>query len=193
MIENLIDIYNLKEEKRTGWELRKVTDPETVADHSWGTAFLSLIYADQEDLNQDKAVKMALIHDLGEAEIGDIPYRKAGEKRNAEEKQRKEESAMKTFGKNLDSKEVVRLWEEYEEKQTVVAKFVKDMDIIDLCLTALKYEKGNRYNPDEDNENFREYENMDEFFATTQERLSTKTGKELFTDIKARYQQAKKE
>jgi len=66
-----------------------------------------------------------------------------------------------------------------------------DMDMIDMCLTALKYEKQKRYDPEEDNDNFKEYDNLDEFFATTEPRLTTEIGKQLFQNIRQRYEQAK--
>lgn len=63
------------------------------------------------------------------------------------------------------------------------------MDLIDNCLQALKYERQDRYDGEEGNENFTEYEHLDEFFATAEPRIRTNTGKSLFTEIKSQYDQ----
>lgn len=194
MIDLLLKATELKEEKRTGWELRKVTDPETVADHSWGTAFLCLIYAENEEVDTDKAVKMAVVHDLAEAEIGDIPSRAVDAKKemSKEEKIEKEEQVINKFSEDLGS-QIKELFHEYEKRETDTAVFVKDMDMIELCLQALKYEKQGRYNKNEENGNFIKYSDMDEFFANTGPLMKTDTGQELFQNIKKRYEKAKKE
>ena len=47
---------------------------ESVAEHSWRTAVMALLLADEfPDVNIEKVVKMCLIHDFGEAVTGDIP------------------------------------------------------------------------------------------------------------------------
>lgn len=194
MIKAFLKALELKDEKRTGWELRKVGDPESVADHSWGTAFLTLVHGEKEDINTEKALKIALIHDIGEAEIGDIAHRAvdAEQEISSEEKTEMEEETVRALSSEIDE-DILNLWKEYEERATVEARFVKDMDMIDMCLQALKYEKEERYNPEEENENFQQYDNMDEFFATTEPRLNTDTGKQLFQEIKTRYEEVKQE
>lgn len=191
MIEMLLKTLELKDEKRTGWELRNIDDPESVADHTWGTALNVLIHA-PDGMNREKALKMALIHDIGEAEVGDIAHRAvdAEEEISGEEKEELETEAVKKLSEAL-GEELYELWKEYEERETKEAKFVKDMDLIDMCLTALKYEKQGRYDPEEENENFQEYEHLDEFFATSEPRINTLKGQELFRDIKERYEEAK--
>lgn len=194
MIEALLKTLELKEEKRTGWQLRKIEEAESVADHSWGVALLVLIYGETEDINTDKALKMALVHDLGEAEIGDLPTRavEVDQEISDEEKELKERKAISDLSKDLNRHEIRHLWKEYSRKKSSEAKFVKDMDMIEMCLQALKYEKEERYDPEEENENFKEYENMDEFFATTKPRLNTETGEDLFKKIKSGYEEVKR-
>lgn len=199
MNENIDDFFlralELKDEKRTGWELRNIKQPESVADHSWGTALLCLIHAEKEGLDTDRCVKMAIVHDIAEAETGDFVTRDIDGKQEVEkeEKEELETAAMEKLTESLNSDELLDLWKEYEERETGEARFVKDMDLIDMCLQALKYEKQQRYDPKEDNEDFQEYDNLDEFFATTEPRLNTETGKQLFTDIRERYEEAKQQ
>lgn len=190
----LLKALEIKDEKRTGWQLRNIEEPESVGGHSWGTAFLTLIYSKEENVDLDKSLKIAVIHDLGEAEIGDIAHRAvdAEPEISSEEKNRLEREIIEEFSSDL-GKDMLKLWEEYEERESQEARFVKDMDLIDMCLQALKYEKQGRYNPDEENKNFQEYDDLDEFFATSKPRLTTDTGKHLFQQIKEKYEEEKKD
>lgn len=191
--EFFLKALELKDEKRTGWELRNIEQPESVAGHSWGTALLCLVHAEKEDVETSKCVKMAVVHDLAEAETGDFVTRDVDGKQEVkkEEKEALETEAINSLTSELESIQIEKLWREYEERETKAAKFVKDMDLIDLCLQALKYEKQQRYDPEEDNEDFQEYDNLDEFFATTEPRMNTETGKQLFADIRGRYEEVK--
>jgi putative hydrolase of HD superfamily len=193
-IDSLMKALKIKDEKRTGWELRNIEEPESVAGHSWGTAFLTLVYSEEENVDLAKALKIAVIHDLGEAEIGDIPHRAvdAEPEIDSEEKNRLEREIIEELSSDI-GKDILELWEEYEKRKSQEAKFVKDMDLIDMCLQALKYEKQGRYDPDEENENFQKYDNLDEFFATAEPRLTTDTGKHLFQQIKEKYEKEKKD
>lgn len=60
---------------RTGWIQHGVPEPESVAAHSFGTALvvLALGPAVEPPLDVDRAVTLALLHDIAEARTGDIP------------------------------------------------------------------------------------------------------------------------
>ena len=63
--------------------------------------------------------------------------------------------------------------------------------VLDTCLQALVYERGARYDPGGDN--FEEYDRLDEFFATSEPRLSTGRGRTLFERVREKYEAAKGE
>ncbi len=65
-------IRKLKEIERSGWVVSGVKKPESVADHSFGVALLVMLLGKNKNIDLEKALKMALIHDLGEAITGDI-------------------------------------------------------------------------------------------------------------------------
>lgn len=193
MIEGLLKAIQLKDEVRTGWELRNIEDPESVADHSWGVALLTIVYGEEAEIDTEQALKMAVVHDIAEAETGDLVTRAIDDKQDVdkEAKEEMEQKVVEGLSGLIEGEELERLWKEYEGRETKEAKFVKDMDMIDMCLQALKYEKEDRYDPEEENESFQEYERLDEFFATTEPRIRTLKGQELFRQIRQLYEEAK--
>ncbi|MEF8806417.1 HD domain-containing protein [Natronomonas sp.] len=192
-IEALTHAYGLKDEIRTGWQLRGIERPESVAAHSWGVSLLVVRFC-PPDLDRERALEIAAVHDVAEAEIGDIATRAETGAQTVEkaEKERRERAAMDgpLAGLGTDIREV---WEAYEARESPEARFVKDMDLLDTCLQALVYEREGRYDPDADNGHFEEYDALDEFFATSEPRLSTERGRELFERVRERYEAARTE
>ncbi|KAI0736413.1 HD domain-containing protein [Fomitopsis betulina] len=97
------------------------------------------------DVNLDisKCVMMCLVHDLAEAQVGDIVPREGIPKA---EKRRLEEEAMRNFVHEMlhDSpaaQRIMSLFEEYEEQQTEEARFVKDLDRLEMASQASEYER----------------------------------------------------
>ena len=45
-LQLLLDAHRLKRTPRTGWVMRGVPDAESVADHSYGVAFIALLLAE---------------------------------------------------------------------------------------------------------------------------------------------------
>lgn len=188
-IELMLKALELKDEKRTGPQLYNIEDSETVAGHSWSTALLVLIYGDEVGVDVDRCLKMAVVHDLAEAETGDFLTRAKEEDLNYD-REKKEELEEKFWDDNPELSHLREYWEEYEERETDEAIFVKEMDLLDLCFTALKYEKGNRYDPEDNTE--RPYRHLDEFFESAEPRLRTALGKRVFRDLKGLYQKEKR-
>jgi len=202
MLDSFIRALQLKDEARSGWVLRGVRGPESVADHSWATAYLCMLYADEAGVDRARAAQMAVVHDLAEAITGDVATRVVAMDNPSviAEKRRREVAAMDELV-GTDSAagstgpasgpgsagNIRALWEEYEESGTPVARFVRDMNLIDMCAEAFVYEEAGRYDPDAENEHFPDFKGMDEFFATTRPRLSTPVGRRLFDELSARY------
>lgn len=195
-LEALLEAFELKDERRTGWVLRGIESPESVAAHTWGMATLCLVYAGRADeaVDRERAISMALVHDLAEARTGDIATRADDDTQRVsdEEKTALERAAITDLLEPFDDRgadgDLLALWEEYEARETPTARFVKDMDLIDNCLQALSYERDDRYDETDRNGAFAEYDDLDEFFATAAPRLRTSIGETLFEEIKSRYE-----
>jgi putative hydrolase of HD superfamily len=125
------EIEKLKHIKRIN-TLSDVSRQESDAEHSWHLAMIILLLKDELGVKFDveKAIKMALVHDLVEIYTGD------GWASNEKEKQEKEakekQSAEKLFSTLPTDlkKEIEGYWQEYEEMKTEESKIVKALDKI---------------------------------------------------------------
>lgn len=178
-IESLLGMYRLKSEPRRGWMHRGIRAPESVADHSWGTALLCLLFAEQEGVDPGRAAQMALVHDLAEAVTGDIivSSREIAPEMRPDDKTRLERAAMDQW---VDAAAVRELWEGYEAQTSHEARFVRDMDLVDMCLQALAYR---RQDPD--------LQGLEEFFLSAESRIVTATGRRLWQQAHRAYEEAR--
>ncbi len=131
----------LKSEPRRGWVLKLgVRDPESVADHSYRTALIAMVYADARLLDTEKVMKMALIHDLPEAIVGD---RTPGEVT----RRRKRESESAAIRKILDDlperqrSEYLGVWGEFSRGRSREARLVRQVDKLEMALQAVEYRR----------------------------------------------------
>jgi putative hydrolase of HD superfamily len=141
LIDFIVDAGRLKRLPRTGWVESGVADPESVADHSFRVALIAMILSDSQKLDALKAVRMALLHDLAEGEIGDLT---PTQKRSEETKFKlKENEAM---GKLLHKLPLnIRVayssaWQEFSEGKTPEALLVRDCDKLEMMIQASEYQ-----------------------------------------------------
>ena len=129
MRDKLLDYLALKQLPRTGWVRSNVENPESVAAHSWGMAILALRLA-PEDIDLTKVLSMCIVHDLPEVIVGDLtPHDDTTNKAELEH------NAMKQL-----APEWLALFEEYEAGESKEARFVKQIDKLDMGLQAIIYE-----------------------------------------------------
>ncbi|MBU1976077.1 MAG: HD domain-containing protein [Nanoarchaeota archaeon] len=180
-MDELIDFFHtigkLKQTKREGWVKMGISDVESVADHSFRTAVMTMILAKKYGLDELKCIKMALLSDLAESVIGDLITERGKEEiASVDEKFEKERNAMKELLAPLDdSDELIALWEESERPTTPEGRFVKAMDKLEMAFQADEYKDPN--NPDKLNEFF---ENADKYM----ENEELKKIKEILDSLK---------
>jgi putative hydrolase of HD superfamily len=136
------DFLNLKKLRRTGWQLRGIRDGESLADHCFGVVFLTFILGQElqyPDLDREKATQMAIIHEIAECRVGDIPFPAleflTGKSAAEQKATRAIFSPLKVSGDALQA-----LFEEFEAGISCEAKFVRAIDKLDMLITALEYE-----------------------------------------------------
>ena len=184
--------YRLKDEPRQGWVLRGVEAPESVAAHVWGTTLLCLVFAEEAGIDVERALAIATVHDLAEAETGDIPARADPADRSvgAADKARREADAMeRLLAGQLPS--VRTLWREYESAASAEARFVRDMNLLDMALQALSYEEQGRYDPRAELPSRGAYRHLDEFLASAEARVQGDLARRLLAWVATRYGQAR--
>jgi len=110
---------------------------ESSAEHSWSVAMMAWLLTDRIQaekgvtLDQNKMLKMALVHDIVEIQAGDVAAWKSGDRQAVapDERAAIEHIAATYFGGNQS--EIYALWMEHEERQTLESKVVKACD--QLC------------------------------------------------------------
>jgi len=118
---------------------------ESVAGHCWMLGLMAMLLAPKmkTPINLERVFKIIMVHDLAEAKTGDLPLGEAIKDPAAKAKKMEAESvAMRDISGLLppeDGREIYELWREYEENQTVEAKFVKGLDKIEAFAQALAY------------------------------------------------------
>lgn len=139
-IVKLLEIAGiLKRIQRTGWIEVGVYQPESVADHTFRTALLCMLYADFEKIDTLKLLRMALIHDLPEALVGDLTPKQKTEGTI----EREENAIFKILNllPKLHRETFLAVWNEYQEGKTKEAKAVQQLDKIEMALQAKEYDK----------------------------------------------------
>ena len=139
LLKLFFEVSKLKTTSRTGWVRCGIDRPESIADHSFRTAIISMIISDNLQLDTEKVLKMALLHDLAEAVVGDItPY----DNFPVEEKLRKEEIAVYGLLREVPNRDrYLALWQEFASGQSNEARLVKNVDKLEMALQAFEYQK----------------------------------------------------
>lgn len=143
-IEEMAVLKNLP---RTGWRFQGIKDGESVADHCYRVSLLSMILADMlathgVRLDAEKVMRMALLHEVAEARIGDIPF-PALEYIPENVKERGEDKAVKSMFEEFGTvgEKYIEIWEEFESNSSVEGQVVRAADKLELMIQAYEYEK----------------------------------------------------
>lgn len=158
---NLLDHANhLKQLPRTGWLFAGVAAPESIAEHTCVTTLLVLFLGEQVNvdwaaqgleapLDIAKAVRMALIHDLAESVVTDLP-RRTSQLIGNQVKHAAEESALQMMLDDLPTAVAdLDLLREYNAGASAEARLVKDADKLEMVHQAHKYKERGQANLNE--------------------------------------------
>jgi putative hydrolases of HD superfamily len=165
-------IVNLKKISRQGWiDKVSIKNPESVADHSYSMAMISMVISDLENYDSEKILKMVLLHDLAESKIGDF----TPEQIDIEKKIQLENTAFnEIIGDLPDSikKQYLEIWQEYQENISPESKIIHQIDKLEMVLQAKTYQ----------NEGYSK-EKLETFFESAKIEITHPKLKELFTKI----------
>lgn len=162
ILELILRVGKLKRMPRSGWVLRGVRNPETIAGHTFSLTLMAWIFSKKttHKLDEEKLLKMALCHEICEIYAGDTtpyePILSQGKKvfkkwiRFSKKEKRafflkdykKEKKALQKllFGLTLDlKKEIIGLWDEFKGNRTREARFLHQLYTMQTLLQALLY------------------------------------------------------
>lgn len=129
----------LKKVPRKGWKSKiGIEHPESVADHTYGTALMAMVFSDAHNLDTEKILKMALLHDLAESVTGDF----MPEEISKENKKTAEDEAIKEILSKLPEDIAVKysnIWDEYTQASTKESVLLHDIDKFEMAIQAVKY------------------------------------------------------
>lgn len=117
---------------------------ENSGEHSWHLALYALVLADQAapEVDINRVIKMLLIHDIVEIDVGDVPIHSANGTAHASTETQAAESraAERIFGLlPADTATTLRaLWDEFEAAETPDALFAKSLDRVQPVIANLQ-------------------------------------------------------
>ncbi len=117
--------------------------PENSGEHSWHLALYAMVLADQSapGVSIDRVIRMLLIHDLVEIDVGDVPIHSANGQAHGSDQTLADEAAAadRIFGmlpRDLGD-DLKALWQEFEAAQTPDAVFAKALDRVQPVMANL--------------------------------------------------------
>lgn len=134
-LEFLYEIGTLRFIQRT-WQQFLSPQFANLAEHHFRVTWLALDIAKREGVEDTgKIAKMALVHDITESRTGDVHYL------SRQYVERNEELGIQDMlaGTALEE-EFSQLWQEYEVRETIEAKVVKDADNLDVDMELKEQE-----------------------------------------------------
>lgn len=156
----LFECNMLRKTPRTGYQFLG-TGSENVAEHSFGTAVIGFVLAQMAGANKERTALMCLFHDLHEARTGDFNY--VNRMYNTSLRTRALADALSGTGLGED---LMPLWEELEQTESLESRLAQDADQIDLLLNLKEQsDLGNKY--------------ADKWLAAAEKRVRTPEGKKL--------------
>ncbi|MFP6581845.1 MAG: HD domain-containing protein [Candidatus Hydrogenedentota bacterium] len=134
-------IHPLDQVKRAGYVLRGVPEPESVAAHSHFVSVLTLLVCDQypDDFDREKAITLALTHDLCESQLMDIPMPVA-DAHLREAKDAAEQAITEELFKGFDDK-YAAYHQEFLEASSPEARLVRGLDKAQMMIKIVMYQQ----------------------------------------------------
>ncbi|MCK4410099.1 MAG: HD family hydrolase, partial [Candidatus Eisenbacteria sp.] len=142
LLEIILECNELKAIPRMGWRVRGVRNGESVAEHSYAVALIAMLVADRldVDIDREKLLKIALLHDLPEHMLGDI-HAPATRLLGEDVKEAAELRIIKRLFTGLEAGgKYVELWKEFADRSSVEGKLVRAIDKLEMFTQAYQYE-----------------------------------------------------
>lgn len=135
----LVEVEKLKSVYRAT-PLADLSRPENSAEHSWTLALYALVLSDQAvpGVDVNRAIRMLLLHDIVEIDVGDVPiHSQNGTAHDSVATQAAEAAAadriFSLLPKDL-ARDLRATWAEFEANETPTAQYAKSLDRVQPVL-----------------------------------------------------------
>jgi len=177
-MKNFINFFHevgkLKNMPRRGWVLIGAKNPASITDHSFRMAVMAWVLGKKKSgINFEKAIKIALVHDLCEIyskgvtpyDYGRLPqdkkdwpavfdklprFSQSRKVKNFLKKEKKEREALIKITAGMPNdirKEILGFWQEYTKGLSREARFVRQINRLETLLQAFEYGKESESRP----------------------------------------------
>ena len=135
----IFEVNQLKRQRHSGFQLAGVKEPDSIAEHVMRAAQIGYILAVMEgDANPEKVASMIMIHDNGEARVGD-QHKVAARYFNTKEAEgRAFSEQLERIGDGLAEK-WQKYFNEFENRTTKEGIIAKDADWLETAFQAKEY------------------------------------------------------
>ncbi len=123
----------LKSELRHSWT--SSGRQESVAEHSWQMSLLAVLAHPHLTIAVDlgRVLEMVVVHDLVEAEAGDVPFFDTGDaKRSKAARERKAMATIRRIAGPEIGAHLAELWEDFERSESPEARFANALDHLEV-------------------------------------------------------------
>ena len=142
-------ISRLRRVPRTGWLIRGVEHPESVADHIFGTLVLAMLFDDRVKPYPAPTVPLPLVHDIQEISTGDLTHRTKLYVPSYPEFERAHFYDLVATLPEKSRKWLRSIWDEFEAEETPRARTTHIIDVVEMLSQAYEYEKTGQRKLDE--------------------------------------------
>lgn len=136
MLEKIKFLYKLKEVDRYG---EVGSRKESTAEHTYSAIILAqhLLKLNKNNLDYEKVTKIILYHDLVEIIAGDVFILDEEGRKDKKENELKALEELKNKVPDNLRDEIASLWLEYEDKNSLEAKFAHAVDVLDEMIQSI--------------------------------------------------------
>lgn len=139
VVNFIFEINQLKRQRHSGFKLSGVKNPDTVAEHVLRAAQIGYILAVMEgDVNPERVASIIMVHDNGEARIGDQNKVSARYFSTEEAEHAAFKEQLENMGDEIQKK-WYKYFEEFEERNTKEGIIAKDADWLEQAFQAKEY------------------------------------------------------
>jgi putative hydrolase of HD superfamily len=144
IVDTVLGLDPLAELPRTGWLLHGVRPCESIADHVYGVAVVTMLLVDAiraegGSVDGELALRMALVHDAPEAHTGDLPMPNKTPRVGEVLAELEEELVERLLpGPQRE------IWKAYQRGDSLESRIVKAADKVHLMIKVLAYERHGR-------------------------------------------------